>query len=108
MSSSRRSFLKQLAGAGALAAAGCRTHAAERGHFVTPNVDRMAEEGIRFTQALAGASVCAPTRCCLMTGKHAGHTSVRKNDGGTPLRAEEETVASVLKRAGYATGGFGK
>jgi arylsulfatase A-like enzyme len=77
-------------------------------HFTTPNVDRMAEEGVRFTQALAGSSVCAPTRCCLMTGKHAGHTSVRKNDGGTPLREGEETVASVLKREGYATGGFGK
>ena len=74
----------------------------------TPNVDRMAAEGVRFTQALAGSSVCAPTRCCLMTGKHSGHTSVRKNDGGTPLRAGEETVASVLKRVGYATGGFGK
>ena len=74
----------------------------------TPNVDRMAAGGIWFTQGLAGSSVCAPTRCCLMTGKHSGHTSVRKNDGGTPLRAEEETVASVLKRVGYATGGFGK
>jgi arylsulfatase A-like enzyme len=74
----------------------------------TPNVDRMAAEGIRFTQALAGSSVCAPTRCCLMTGKHSGHTSVRKNDGGTPMRAEEKTIASMLKGEGYATGGFGK
>jgi len=74
----------------------------------TPNLDRMAREGVRFTQALAGSSVCAPTRCCLMTGKHSGHTSVRTNGGGTPLRAGEETVASVLKKAGYATGGFGK
>ena len=77
-------------------------------HIQTPRVDRMASEGVRFTQALAGASVCAPTRCCLMTGKHSGHTSVRSNGGGTPMREGEETVASVLKRAGYATGGFGK
>jgi len=135
MSRTRRAFLKHLAGAGALAAAGCAgaRASAESGprkpnivfivsdelgyyelscmghpHFATPNVDRLATEGIRFTQALAGSSVCAPTRCCLMTGKHSGHTSVRKNGGGTPLRAEEETVASVLKRVGYATGGFGK
>jgi len=74
----------------------------------TPVLDRMAAEGIMFTHALAGASVCAPTRCCLMTGKHAGHTSVRSNGGGTPLRAGEETVASILKPLGYATGGFGK
>ncbi len=74
----------------------------------TPNIDRMADEGVRFTQALAGSSVCAPTRCVLMTGKHSGHTSVRVNGGGTPLRADEETIASMLKRAGYATGGFGK
>ncbi len=74
----------------------------------TPNIDRMAAEGIRFTQALAGSSVCAPTRCCLMTGKHSGHTSVRSNGGGTPLRAGEPTIASMLKEAGYATGGFGK
>ena len=74
----------------------------------TPRIDAMAAQGIRFTQALAGSAVCAPTRCCLMTGKHSGHTSVRVNGGGTPLRADEETVASMLKDAGYATGGFGK
>ena len=74
----------------------------------TPRIDRMAREGIRFTQALAGAPVCAPLRCSLMTGKHMGHASVRANDGGTPLRAEEPTIASLLKQKGYATGGFGK
>ncbi len=74
----------------------------------TPRIDRMAREGIRFTQALAGAPVCAPLRCALMTGKHMGHASVRANGGGTPLRAEEATIASVLKQKGYATGGFGK
>jgi arylsulfatase A-like enzyme len=74
----------------------------------TPNLDRFAAEGIRFTQGLAGSSVCAPTRCCLMTGKHSGHTSVRSNGGGTPLRDGEPTVASILKPLGYATGGFGK
>ena len=74
----------------------------------TPNIDRMASEGILFTQALAGSAVCAPTRCCLMTGKHSGHTSVRVNGGGTPLRAEEVTIATLLKGQGYATGGFGK
>lgn len=74
----------------------------------TPRIDQMIREGIRFTQALAGSSVCAPTRCCLMTGKHSGHTSVRKNDGGTPMREGEETIASILKDVGYAAGGFGK
>jgi arylsulfatase A-like enzyme len=74
----------------------------------TPNLDRMAAEGIIFRNLFAGSSVCAPTRCCLMTGKHSGHTSVRANGGGTPLRAEEETIASMLKPLGYATGGFGK
>ncbi|MEZ6015411.1 MAG: sulfatase-like hydrolase/transferase [Planctomycetota bacterium] len=74
----------------------------------TPNLDRMAAEGMRFTQCLAGSAVCAPTRACLMTGKHSGHTSVRTNGGGTPLRADEATVASMLKSASYATGGFGK
>ena len=74
----------------------------------TPHLDKLAAEGIVFRNMLAGSSVCAPTRCCLLTGKHSGHTSVRSNGGGTPLRAEEETIASVLKRQGYATGGFGK
>ena len=74
----------------------------------TPNLDRMAAEGMRFTNLFAGSSVCAPTRCCLLTGKHSGHTSVRVNGGGTPLRADEPTIASMLKSIGYATGGFGK
>ncbi|MCB1087611.1 MAG: arylsulfatase, partial [Verrucomicrobiae bacterium] len=76
--------------------------------ILTPNLDRMAAEGMVFTNLLAGSSVCAPTRCCFLTGKHSGHTSVRVNGGGTPMRAEEETVASMLKPLGYATGGFGK
>jgi arylsulfatase A-like enzyme len=54
----------------------------------TPVIDQFAKQGIRFTHALAGSPVCGPLRCNLMTGKHAGHSSVRANDGGTPLRAE--------------------
>ena len=77
-------------------------------YIKTPRIDRMAAEGIRFTQALAVAPVCAPLRCGLMTGKHMGHASVRANDGGTPLRADEPTIASMLSQQGYATGGFGK
>lgn len=74
----------------------------------TPHIDRMTREGIRFLNLYAGSSVCAPTRCCFLTGKHAGHTSIRSNGGGTPLRADEETIASMLKKRGYATGGYGK
>ena len=74
----------------------------------TPNLDRMAQRGIRFNNLFAGSSVCAPTRCTFLTGKHSGHTSVRSNGGGTPLRADEVTIASMLKPLGYATGGFGK
>ena len=77
-------------------------------HFRTPHIDQLAAEGMRFTQSLAGSSLCAPTRCVLMTGKHSGHTSIRTNGGGTPLRAGEVTIATLLKQAGYATGGFGK
>lgn len=77
-------------------------------YLKTPRIDRMAQEGIRFTHAYAAAPVCAPLRCNLMTGKHAGHASVRANDGGTPLREDEPTIASLLKARGYATGGFGK
>lgn len=74
----------------------------------TPHLDQMVAEGIRFNNLYAGSSVCAPTRACFLTGKHAGHTSVRSNGGGTPMRADEETIASILKPLGYATGGFGK
>ncbi len=74
----------------------------------TPNIDRIAKEGMRFTQMLAGGPVCAPTRCCLMTGMHLGHASVRTNPGHEALRTGDVTVAQVLKKAGYATGGFGK
>lgn len=77
-------------------------------HIRTPNIDQMAAEGIRFTQALAAAPVCAPLRGALMTGKHMGHASIRTNGGGTPLRADEVTIASILKQKGFATGGFGK
>lgn len=75
---------------------------------ITPNIDKMASEGMRFTHAYAGSSVCAPSRSSLMTGLHAGHNSVRSNSGGVPLLKEDVTVAEVLKTAGYATGGFGK
>jgi arylsulfatase A-like enzyme len=74
----------------------------------TPNLDRMAAEGVRFTQYYAGNPVCAPSRSCLMTGLHGGHTSVRINPGGTPLLDSDVTIAEVLKPAGYATGIFGK
>jgi len=74
----------------------------------TPHLARLAPEGIRFNHLFAGSSVCVPTRCTFLTGKHSGHASVRSNGGGTPLRADETTVASMLKPVGYATGGFGK
>jgi arylsulfatase A-like enzyme len=73
----------------------------------TPNIDRMATEGLRFTQAYAGSTVCAPSRCCLMTGLHTGHCRVRGN-ALVPLLPEDRTVAEVLKAAGYATGLCGK
>jgi arylsulfatase A-like enzyme len=76
--------------------------------FRTPHIDRLAAEGTRFTDAYSGCTVCAPSRSVLMTGFHMGHTSVRSNPGGVPLLAGDVTVASLLKSAGYATGGFGK
>ena len=74
----------------------------------TPNLDRLASQGMRFTDAYAGHTVCAPSRCALMTGKHTGHTTVRANAGTAPIRDSDVTIAEVLKQAGYATGGFGK
>ena len=74
----------------------------------TPHIDRLAGEGMRFTQAYAGSTVCAPSRAVLMTGQHGGHASVRGNSGGIPLRENDVTVAEVLQQAGYTTGCFGK
>jgi uncharacterized sulfatase len=76
----------------------------------TPNLDRMAAEGLRFTQFYAGSTVCAPSRSVLMTGLHTGHTRVRGNGGGAAqmLRDEDVTVAEVLRGAGYVTGLIGK
>ncbi len=74
----------------------------------TPNIDRMAGEGLRFTEAYAGCTVCAPSRSVLMTGMHMGHTSVRCNPGGVPLLESDITVAELLKKAGYTNGIFGK
>ena len=70
----------------------------------------MAAEGLRFTQFYAGTTVCAPSRCVLMTGKHTGHCSVRGNRAGPAqtLRAEDRTVAQVFKQAGYKTALIGK
>jgi len=76
--------------------------------FRTPIIDRLAAEGTRFTQFLAGGNVCAPTRCTFLTGKHTGHSTIRNNGGFDPLLPGEATVGSVLQKAGYATGGFGK
>ncbi|MBD3266261.1 sulfatase-like hydrolase/transferase, partial [bacterium] len=76
--------------------------------YKTPNLDQMAKDGIQFTNAYSGCTVCAPARSTLMTGHHMGHTSVRGNTGGIPLRKSDVTLAQVLKKAGYACGGFGK
>lgn len=73
----------------------------------TPHIDRMAAEGVRFTQFYAGSTVCAPSRCVLMTGLHVGHCYIRGN-GKLNLRPQDVTVAEVLQQAGYATGMFGK
>lgn len=75
--------------------------------LATPNLDRMASEGMKFTRHYSGSTVCAPSRCVLMTGLHTGHCSVRGN-GPALMKDEDVTVAEVLKAAGYATGCFGK
>jgi uncharacterized sulfatase len=78
----------------------------------TPNLDRLASQGMRFTQAYAGATVCAPSRCVLMTGLHVGHARIRGLDPpylpGLYLEDSDVTVAEVLKAAGYSTGMIGK
>ncbi len=89
----------------------------------TPNIDKLASQGMKFTQHYSGNPVCAPSRCVLMTGKHSGHAQVRGNKqvggkegwklgsttgGQWPLKAGTVTVAGILKDAGYRTGAFGK
>lgn len=79
----------------------------------TPNIDKMAAEGMLFTQHYAGSTVCAPSRGTLMTGMHTGHGYVKGNfamesEGNLPLPGETVTVAELLKSAGYKTGVMGK
>ncbi len=73
----------------------------------TPNIDKLAAEGMKLTDHYAGSTVCAPSRCCLMTALHSGHALVRGN-ARLPLRPGDVTVAELLKEAGYATGIIGK
>ena len=73
----------------------------------TPNLDRMADEGMRFTDHYAGSTVCAPSRCVLMTGLHTGHCRIRGN-APLPLAPADVTVAERLKEGGYTTGLIGK
>lgn len=73
----------------------------------TPNIDQMAKEGIRFTAHYAGSTVCAPSRCTLMTGLHTGHCLIRDN-ARVPLRPSDTTIAKLLKEAGYTTALIGK
>ena len=79
----------------------------------TPNIDRLRAEGMKFTDFYAGAPVCAPSRCTLLTGKHLGHAYIRDNkeirpEGQEPIPASEVTIAEMLKPAGYATACIGK
>lgn len=83
----------------------------------TPNIDLLAEQGIRLTQHYSGAPVCAPARCTLMTGQNLAHAEIRGNKdspggrmfpGQWPLTSDVITIAEVMKQSGYATGAFGK
>ncbi len=95
----------------------------------TPNIDKLAKSGMRFTQHYSGAPVCAPSRCVLLTGKHSGHAQVRGNDewrergnvwdyramiadstleGQRPMLEGTETIGTVMQAAGYSTAMFGK
>jgi len=87
--------------------------------ILTPHIDAIAKEGLRFTQYYSGSPVCGPARCNLLTGKHGGHAITRDNfevknpgpdrfGGQHPLPAEIRTIAEALKAKGYATGCFGK
>lgn len=79
----------------------------------TPNIDRLAKQGLKFTQYYSGSTVCAPARATFMTGMHTGHTPVRGNksfepEGQTPLPESTVTIANLLQKNGYTTAAFGK
>lgn len=82
-------------------------------NFQTPNIDRLAAEGMKLTQHYSGSTVCAPSRSALMTGLHTGHTFIRGNkevkpEGQYPLADSVLTIGEVLQKEGYVTGAFGK
>src|SRR5690606_37420440 len=87
-------------------------------YIKTPNIDRLASEGIRFTQHYTGAPICAPARCSMLTGKHAGNSFIRNNfelpdsndyvTGQLPIPDETITIAEMLKESGYSTAIIGK
>lgn len=79
----------------------------------TPNIDRLAEQGMRFTQFYSGSPVCAPSRCVLLTGKHTGHAYIRDNgelptEGQRAIPAETFTLGHMPQKAGYKTACIGK
>ena len=81
--------------------------------FETPNIDSLAEQGMKFTSHYSGSTVCAPSRCSLLTGMHTGHSVVRGNasvwpEGQAPMPADTFTMGHMFKNAGYATAIFGK
>lgn len=81
--------------------------------FSTPNIDRLAAEGMKFSQHYSGSTVCAPSRCALMTGLHTGHAQVRGNrevqpEGQAPMASDTVTIPTRLRQAGYVSGMFGK
>lgn len=82
-------------------------------HIKTPNIDKLAHLGLKFTNFYTGTSVCAPSRASLMSGQHTGHTHIRGNkeimpEGQEPLADSVTTIATLLRNAGYTTGAFGK
>ncbi|MCE1154855.1 MAG: sulfatase-like hydrolase/transferase, partial [Bacteroidales bacterium] len=82
-------------------------------HIATPNINKLAKNGMSFTQMYASSTVSGPTRASLMTGEHTGRTKIRGHieispEGQAPLDTTVKTIAHLFKKAGYATGGFGK
>ena len=81
--------------------------------FSTPNIDKLAKEGVRFTQHYSGSTVCSPARCSLLTGLHTGHAQVRgnkprKEEGENPMKKGTVMIPTLLRKAGYVSGAFGK